>query len=308
MSEANPQQSMSEANPEPAMTAANPEPAPASERSESSSGDGVRGWRIVAVHVRINVLHELQYRANFFAQLMESVILVGSALIVLALVFSKTDDLNGWTRPELLAVVGVYTLLGGVIRGFIEPAMQKLLTDIQRGTLDQVLTRPADAQLLVSVRDIQIWQSIDILLGLGIVGVAVAQLSGAGAGASSTAAVTDALAFVALVAMSCVLIYCTWLIVSTGGFWLVRMDMVHELFNGLYRSAQYPITVYPTWLRAGLTYIIPLGIAVTAPAEAVTSRLTWSTIGVCSLVTVGAVTLSRAFWRIGVRRYSGASA
>ena len=50
--------------------------------------------------------------------------------------------------------------------------------------------------------------------------------------------------------------------------------MVQELFTGLYRAGQYPVTVYPTWLRVMLTYLVPLGFAITVPSESLTGRLT----------------------------------
>ena len=64
---------------------------------------------------RRGALNELQYRANFAVQLFQSAIALGTGLAVLALVFSQTTELNGWTQPELLAVMGVHILMGGVI-------------------------------------------------------------------------------------------------------------------------------------------------------------------------------------------------
>jgi len=264
------------------------------------SRDGGPG-RLAWLHFRVSVMNEMQYRVNFFVQLAQSVVWLGSGLVVLALVFSRTDDISGWTRPELLAVMGVFTLMGGVIRAFIQPAMQRLLTDVREGTLDFVLTRPADAQLLVSVREMRIWQVLDILIGAGVLAVAVTQLE-------ATVGLGDALAFAALLVTGAVMIYCCWLIISTGAFWLVRMENVQELFDGVYRAGQYPITIYPGWLRAGLTFVIPLGFAITAPSQAITSRLSAGTVTIGAVTAAALVVASRAFWRLGVRHCSGASA
>ena len=56
--------------------------------------------------------------------------------MILAVVFSKTDELGGWSRPQLLAVMGVFTLVGGVIRTFIQPNMQRVVNDVREGKLD----------------------------------------------------------------------------------------------------------------------------------------------------------------------------
>ena len=47
---------------------------------------------------------------------------------------------------------------------------------------------------------------------------------------------------------------------------------------------------------------------ITVPAEALTGRLTSGALAVLVAVTILSVVASRAFWRYGVRNYSGASA
>ena len=41
------------------------------------------------------------------------------------------------------------------------------MTDVRQGTLDFILTKPEDAQVLVSVREFRIWQSVDVVVGGG---------------------------------------------------------------------------------------------------------------------------------------------
>ena len=49
-------------------------------------------------------MDELQYRVNFALQVLQSLLALGTALVVLALVYSHTTELNGWSQSELLAV------------------------------------------------------------------------------------------------------------------------------------------------------------------------------------------------------------
>ena len=62
------------------------------------------------------------------------------------------------------------------------------------------------------------------------------------------------------------------------------------------------------WLQGLLTVVVPLGFAITVPAEALSDRLTPFVLGATCVVTVVALLVTRAFWRWGVRGYSGASA
>lgn len=247
-------------------------------------------------------MNELQYRANFFIQVLQSALSLAAGLVGLALVFGRTASLHGWTRPQLLAVMGVFTMVGGIANTFIVPNMQRVAEDVQRGTLDFALTKPADAQTLVSVRQVSIWRSIDIVAGLVVLIVALVQIDDGGSLVGRT------LSFTLLLALSTWTIYCFWLMLAASAFWLTRVGEMQELFYGVFRSGQYPVGIYPGWMRFGLTFLVPIGFAVTVPAEAATGRLTLMTAVVAFGVAILLGVVSRWVWLRGLRRYSGASA
>ena len=202
------------------------------------------GW----LYLKVGVLNELQYRVNFFVQLLQSLIQVGTGLVVL-----------------------------------------------------YALTKPEDSQMLVSVRQVRIWQTVEMVSGL------ILLLFGL-AGVETSIGVLDSLAFAFALGLGAVLVYCFWLIVTTGAFWIVRMEHVLELFEGVYQTGRWPVGVYPGWLRYSVTFLVPVGFAVTVPAEAVTSRLDWPTLVLAVGFALALFAFTRWFWRFGLRRYSGASA
>lgn len=261
----------------------------------------MEAFRLLRDFFHVGVMNELQYRVNFFLQVVQSLLSLVSGLVALGLVFSYTDELGGWSRPELLAVMGVHILMGGLIRTTIQPNMERLMNDVQDGTLDYVLTKPADAQVLVSVRQVEVWQLVDVMLGLVVLIVAVLQMQG-GIG------LAQALGFAVALLLGGLMIYSFWLMLTTGAFWFVRMDHIIELFQGLYAAGRWPIGIYPDWLRLGLTFLVPVAFAVTVPAEALTARLNLPVLGGAGLLTLVLLVLARRVWLIGLRRYSGASA
>jgi ABC-2 type transport system permease protein len=169
------------------------------------------------------------------------------------------------------------------------------------GTLDFALTKPEDAQLLVSVRETRIWQAVDVVVGAIVLLVAVLQLE-RGVGP------WEALAFAAALILGGVTIYCFWLIITTLAFWVVRIHETVELFEGIYQAGRWPVTVYPFALRALLTFLVPLAFAITVPAQAITSRLGGRTLALAAAFTLVLLIATRWFWKRGLRRYSGASA
>ncbi len=246
-------------------------------------------------------MNELQYRANFFIQLLQSAVSVVTALVVLKLVYSQTSDLNGWNESELLVVMGIQILLGGVIRTLIQPNMQRLMEEVRDGKLDFALTKPEDSQLLVSVRDVQIWRSVDVISGAAVVLYGLSGLDRA-------VTASDALLFLAMLLIGAITIYCFWLVIATLAFWIVNVWSIIELFEGVYQTGRFPVSIYPTWLRLGVTFLVPIAFAITVPAEAVTGRLEWGTVALAVGFAAALFAFTRWWWGFGLRHYSGASA
>ncbi len=257
--------------------------------------------RLLGRFFRVSVMGELAYRVNFFMQLFQSLLSLGISLAGLAVIFSYTDTLGGWRPDEVLALVGVYFLVGGMIGLVIQPGMEQLIESVRNGTLDFTLTKPEDAQLIVSIQRVEIWKLIDIVLGFGVLATALVRLGEKVGG-------WQAAEFILMLLAGGVIIYSFWLILATLSFWFVRVENILVIFQSMYEAGRWPISLYPGWLRYGLTFIIPVAFATTVPAEALTGRLTWETLLVAVALAVVLFMVSRLFWRAGLRHYSGTSA
>lgn len=258
-------------------------------------------FRLLYLFLRVGFMNEVQYRVNFFVQLLESAIALATGLIVLALVFSYTNSLNGWSQAELLVVMGVHIFIGGVIKMIVQPNMVRLMDDIVEGTLDYMLTKPEDAQLLVSVREFRFWQIVDVVVGLVVIGWGLIDLRGA-------ITVANSATFLVTLLFGSLILYSFWLMIASLAFWFTRIHDIVTIFETMYQAGRWPIGVYPSWLRLILTFLIPVAFAVTIPAEAMTARLTLTTLLGAAALAVGLFVVGRLIWRWGLSNYAGASA
>ena len=131
--------------------------------------------------------------------------------------------------------------------------------------------------------------------------VVVARLAG-------TVTVGSAVAFALALACGFVLIYALLLVLSTLAFWFVRVDNLLAIFWAFIDAGRFPVDIYPGWLRLTMSTVIPVGIAVTVPAKAIAGLV--DPLGLLTIVAAAviAMTISRLFWRRGLRAYTGASA
>lgn len=265
----------------------------------SGSRPGV--LRLLGMFVRIGTMNEIAYRGNFWLQVFDSIIGLFTAVAAVYLVYRQTDSLNGWSAWELLALVGVYYLVLGSVSVIVAPSLTRFVEDVRLGKLDYTLTKPVDAQLLVSVSEVEIWRVGDLFLGSVVLGTAAVQL------ARQTSLVSVA-AFAVALACGLAIVYAFWLILASLSFWLVRVENILFVFWSMYEAGRWPVTIYPPWLRWILTVVVPIAFAVTVPAQAVTGRLSGRVLVFAVLFAVVLLVFSRWLWRRGLEQYSGASA
>jgi ABC-2 type transport system permease protein len=261
----------------------------------------MRYLRIFGMYFRIGAMGEMQYRFNFFVHLFQSILQLGMAIGGLAVVFTYTDTLGGWLPDEVLALVGVYTLVGGLIGLVVYPSMEQFIMSVRDGMLDFVLVKPVDAQLLNSLQSVDIWRLIDIALGLGVLIVALARLG-------TQVGLTQVVLFLGMLLTGSAIIYSFWTILATLSFWFVRVENILEIFRSMYEAGRWPITLYPPWLRFTLSFIVPVAFVTSVPVEALTGRLSPQTLVLAALMAAVLLVVSRLVWKRGLRQYSGASA
>ncbi len=261
----------------------------------------MRYVRLFGVFLSTSVLSELQYRVNFWVQALQTVIGFATTAAGLAIIFSNTNALGGWSPAQMVGLLGIYYLMSSLLGVLLQPCMQRLMEDVRQGTLDYSLTKPIDSQFLVSIRQVQIWKVTDGLLGVALaIGSVVAMGASVGVG--------QALGFLVTLVAGAVIIYSFMMLLETLTFWIIRVDNILVIFNSLYQAGKYPVGIYPPWLRVILTFLVPVTFATTVPAEALAARLTLASLAGAVGLALALFIVARLFWRYGLRSYTGASA
>lgn len=262
----------------------------------------VHALRVVRAFVAVGLLNLVQYRSDFVIVLLNSVIGTAAQVAGIVVIFSNTSDLKGWTAADLVVLVGVQAVLRGFITALVQPSLEAMMEGIRLGTFDFLLTKPADAQVLASSQVVAPHALTDVMVGGIVIGAGLSR-AGHGVDAASLALVPPVLI------AGLVIVYSFLLMLSTMAFWFVKLENVLMIFQILFSNAgRWPVTVFPQWMRFILTFVVPVAFAVTVPAQALTGRISWAGAAFAVVVAALFVLASRAMWRIGLRRYTGASA
>ena len=241
----------------------------------------------------------MQYRADFLLEGLVGVFWIATAIVPLCVVFQSRDNVGGWTFGEALLVMGWFTLLDGVLEGAINPSLVAVVDHIRKGTLDFVLMKPADAQFLVSTARFQPWRAIHLLAAMALFAWGFHLL---GRGPSLQAVAVACVAMIGAVAV----LYSVWILTVSAAFYVVRIDNLTILFISIFDAARWPVSVFRGPMRLVFTFVIPLAVMTTFPAQALLGTLPASTLAATLAGALVALGLSRAVWKRSIARYTSA--
>lgn len=246
-----------------------------------------------------NLEEEFQYRANFFASLAGTLFWLLAAILTAALFFGQTSSLGGWSFWEVVALLGVFNTMGGVVEALLRPNIGRLVQLVRQGSLDFVLIRPVDPQFHVSFRRLVIWHVTDVVFGMALTTFALAKLG-------EVPSPGTILAFGLSMAAGVAIVYSLWLALMTLAFWFVAVENLAVLFDALFESARFPVAAYPGSLRFFLVYLLPMAWITTVPPSILIGRTGPGTALMAAGVAVAALFLTRILWRVALGRYTSA--
>lgn len=257
---------------------------------------------VVITSLRLGALNIMAYRGEFFLAVVNVVIGLVSQVFGLWVIFGNTSSLNGWSADQILVLIGVHTLLRGFLDLIVRPSMDDLMEAIRLGTFDFTLTKPADSQLLAASKVFAPSAITNLLAGILVVVVGMVRLD-------DSVGASELLSFAVTLLCGLVMFASILVLLTTMSFWFVKLTNVLVIFESIFGQAgKWPIAIFPQWLQFGLTFLVPVGFAVTVPAQAVGQGVAWTQVGLAVILAGAFAVVARLFWRVGIRHYTGASA
>jgi ABC-2 type transport system permease protein len=262
--------------------------------------DLTRYVRLLGVQLRTSALSAMQYRYDFLIEGAVSIFFTITAIVPLFVIYQQRPEVAGWSFGEALLVVGWFTLLQAVLEGAINPSLAAVVEHIRKGTLDFVLLKPADAQFLVSTAKFLPWRVVNVLSALAIFAYGFSTL-----GHGPTAG--GVLASLLLFGTATVVLYSLWILIVSTAFYVVKVDNLTYLFASVFDAARWPISVFRGVVRFVFTFLVPLALMTTYPAEALLGRLELPSAVTAVFIAVVFSVASRAVWLRAIRSYTSAS-
>jgi ABC-2 type transport system permease protein len=262
-------------------------------------------FRIWGASARNELARAVSFRANVLLMMGVEVLWFVVLLIFYDTLFGQTPTgtIAGWSRAEFLIFLGCYFALEGTLETFVLRNCTDFAELVRTGDLDALLSKPADAQFLVTLRQVDLRAVPNIVLGLGTM---IRGASLVGAPISAAQAAGFALLFCAGLALA----YSLLVGLMSVAVFTVRQQSLHELWWLLTTFWRNPPEIFE---RAGLTqivraftYLVPFMLIVQVPTSAILLRVFDPTAaGLLIASSLAALVVSRCVFFGALRHYTG---
>ncbi len=241
---------------------------------------------------------ELEYRLNFVITMLSSLTNLVGSLFSLFLFYRTGYTFQGWIWEEAMIVVGMFTLLQGISATFLVPNLNRIVEQVEKGTLDFVLLKPISSQFWLSCRTLSPWGFSDLVFGVIIILYSGSKLN---------LALKNYLLSILTISFGIMILYSLWFMLGATSIWFVKIYNVTEVLRGLLEAGRYPIVAYPTVYRFFFTFVIPVAFLTTIPAEAMLGKSQVLWIFGAGIIGFSLLILSHYFWQFALRFYTSAS-
>ena len=259
-------------------------------------------FTLIKSFIRVSVLQDMAYRANFWIDLLNSILNLVVSIAAIYILFEQITELNGWDLSATLGLVGVYLIVSALRGLFIGPSLEALVglgQEVWSGNFDFTLLRPINTQFFVTFRIWRLNALLDLFLGMMVIAFAVIR-------STSPVLLWNWLLFGITLFASVLTLYALLLAFSSLVFWSPGF-LFTWVFDALFQLARYPVGIYPPALRFLLTWIIPVGLITTIPAMALSGKTQWLTVTLAILVSILLFGAASWLFQKGIRRYHSAS-
>lgn len=210
---------------------------------------------------------------------------------------SRSEVLAGYTLIQTLIFFLTYNI--------VDSLSQLLFRNVYRfrplvitGDLDLLLIKPFHPFLRVLIGGLDVLDAIPTTLMIAVLGYFLSQAEGIEA--------LNMLWYVLLIGNACIIATAFHIMVLALGLLTTEVDHTIMIYRDITRMAALPIDIYAEPLRTILTFVIPIGIMVSFPVQALYNLLSWQFIIVGVVLAGAMIGAALWLWHYGLMQYQSA--
>ncbi|MCX6945269.1 MAG: ABC-2 family transporter protein [Opitutales bacterium] len=259
-----------------------------------------RYLQIWLASARYSIVRTMMFRFDFFLWALVELCWMGVNLLMISVIYEHTQSIAGWSKYEMLLLVGTSLLVQRFLMGFFWSSLFELGRNIRSGYFDFFLAQPGNILFMASTRKLDPDGLLNSFVAMGVVAYAAHRL-----GLHPSA--LD-LALYALMIFCGLVIHYSMLVISISvAFWITSAQGIEGIYFTLAEFSRLPREAFKGLASLAFVWLLPVVVVSNAPAHTLLHgfqpRWAFALLAAALLWLGAAVTV----FHLGLRRYTSAS-
>jgi ABC-2 type transport system permease protein len=257
--------------------------------------------RIWLASARYSLIRATMFRGDLFVWAVVELFWISVNVIMVDVIYSHTRTVAGWSKYEMLILVGTAMLIQRFLMGFFWSGIFEMGRNVRSGLFDFVLAQPGDPLFMASTRKVELDGLLNSFVAAGLVAYSAVKL-GLHPGP------VDLALYAAMVACGVVIHYSALVMAMSLAFWITSSQGVEGSYFTLMEFSRLPKEAFVGLLvNVVFVWILPVVVVSNAPARLILHGFepAWAA-GLCAATLLWFLVAVFVF-RSGLKRYTSAS-
>ena len=256
--------------------------------------------RVWAASARYSIIRTLMFRGDFFIWSMVELLWMTVNLLLVSVIFQHTSSVAGWSKYEMLLLVGTAMLVQRLLMGFFWSSLFEMGRNVRTGAFDFFLAQPGHPLFMASTRKLDPDGLLNSFIALAVVSYAAHKLG-------LHPSVLDLLLYGCLILAGLAVHYSILVLTMSLSFWLKSAQNIEGSYFTISEFSRLPREAFRGVTNVVFVWILPAVVVGNAPAQTLLHG--FQPLWALWLFGVAALWLALAVFVFnrGLRQYSSAS-
>ena len=261
--------------------------------------------RIWLACARYSITRTFIFRGDFAVWSLVELFWMATSLLTLSVIYEHTSSIAGWTKYEMILLVGTSLLIQRFLMGFFWSSIFELGRNVRSGNFDFFLAQPGNVMFMATTRKIDLDGFINSLVALAVVLYAAHRLD-------LHPGVADCALYAAMVVCGLVIHYSILVLSVSLVFWITNAQGVEGGYFTLTEFSRLPKAAFKGITEVVFVWALPAVVVSNVPASLLLRTLPghgfnpWWAAWMLG-VAAGWFVLAVFVFHRGLRRYTSAS-
>ena len=208
-----------------------------------------------------SITRTLMFRGDFFVWALVELFWMSVNLFTISVIYDHTDGIAGWTKYQMILLVGTSLLIQRFLMGFFWSSIFEMGRNIRSGNFDFFLAQPGNIMFMATTRKLDPDSLVNSVIAAAVVIYAARQL-----GLDPSAA--QIALYIFMVGCGVVIHYSVLVMSISVAFWLTSAQGIEGTYFTLMEFSRLPRKAFAGLVTQGLfVWLLPVVVVTNTPAR-----------------------------------------